>query len=159
MEDYMNATDGLTERKDNDRDDVSRLVGDLQRLADSHETSQVAAKAYRRVRILFVVGSSLPWRAIEYDREAPSRRMMCFRQFEQLQRFVLELFAWERAYEKFVSEQMATPAGLPGITTDWLPYYSFDAALEAYGYGVGERAYRAAADRIVNLPHALAIPA
>jgi hypothetical protein len=159
MEDDMNATDGLTESKDDDRDDVSRLVGDLQRLADSHEISQIAAHANRRVRILFVVGSSLPWRAIEYDREAPSRRMMCFREFQQLQRFVLDLFAWERAYRKFVSEQMATPAGLPGITTDWQPYYSFDAALEAYRSGVGERAYRAAADRIVILPHALAIPA
>ena len=155
----MNATYGLTEAKHNDRDDVSGIVGDLQRLADSHEAAQLAAQTNRRVRILFVVGSSLPWRAIEYDREAPSRRMMCFREFEQLQRFVLELYAWERAYEKFVSEQMATPEGLLAITTDWLPSYSFDVALAGRRDAIDDRRYRAAADRIVILPHALTIPA
>jgi hypothetical protein len=154
MEDHMNATYGLTEAKDKDRDDVSGIVGELQRLADSHETVQLAAQANRRLRILFVVGSSLPWRAIEFDREVPRRRMMCFRKFAQLQHFVLEQFAWECAYEKFVSEQMATPADLPGITTDWLPSYSFDAVLEAYRHEIGDRTYRSAADRIVNLPHA-----
>jgi hypothetical protein len=155
MEDHMNATYGLTEAKDKeDRDDVSGIVGKLQRLADGHETVQLAAQANRRLRILFVVGSSLPWRAIEFDREVPRRRMMCFRKFAQLQHFVLEQFAWECAYEKFVSEQMATPADLPGITTDWLPSYSFDAVLEAYRHEIGDRSYRSAADRIVNLPHA-----
>ena len=155
----MNATYGLTEAKDNDRDDVSGIVWELQRLADSHGTVQVGAQTNRRLRILCVVGSSLPWRAIEYDREVSSRRMMCFRDFKQLQRFALEQFAWERAYEKFVSEQMATPAGLPGITTDWLPSYSFDAVLEAYRDEIGDRSYRTAADRTVNLPHALRISA
>jgi hypothetical protein len=157
MEDHMDAMYGLTEAKDNDRDDVSGIVGGLQRLADSHGTVQLAAKANRRLRILCVVGSSLPWRAIQYDREVPGRRMMCFREFKQLQRFALEQFARERAYEKFVSEQMATPAGLPGITTDWLPSYSFHAVLEAYRDEIGDRSYRTAADRIVNLPHALGI--
>jgi hypothetical protein len=155
----MSATYGMTEAKDNDSDDVSRMVGDLQRLADSHETVQLAAQAIRRLRILFVVGSSLPWRAIEYDREVPTRRMMYFREFKQLQRFVLELYAWERAYEKFVSEQMATPEGLLAITTDWLPSYSFDVALAGRRDAIDDRRYRAAADRIVILPHALAIPA
>jgi hypothetical protein len=159
MEDPMNATYGPTEAKDNDRDDVSGMVGVLQRLADSHETVQLPAQANRRLRILFVVGSSLPWRAIEFDREVPRRRMMCFRKFAQLQHFVLEQFAWECAYEKFVSEQMATPADLPGITTDWLPSYSFDAVLEAYRGEIGDRTYQTAADRIVNLPHAVGMSA
>jgi len=155
----MSATFGLTEARDNGRDDVSRMVGDLQRLADSHVTVQLATQTIRRVRILFVVGSSLPWRAIEYDREVPTRRMMYFREFKQLQRFVLELYAWERAYEKFVSEQMATPEGLLAITTDWLPSYSFDVALAGRRDAIDDRRYRAAADRIVILPHALTIPA
>jgi hypothetical protein len=47
----MSATYGMTEAKDNDSDDVSRMVGDLQRLADSHETVQLAAQAIRRLRI------------------------------------------------------------------------------------------------------------
>ena len=155
----MNASNGVTEGNDHERDEVSRIVGDLQRLVDSHEKMQLASQAYRRLRILFVVGSSLPWRAIEFDREVPRRRMMCFREFKQLQRFVLEQFAWERAYEKFVSEQMATPADLPGITTDWLPSYSFDAVLEAYRGEIGDRTYQTAADRIVNLPHAVGMSA
>jgi len=155
----MKTTSGLTEARSSDRDDVSAIVGELQRLADSQETMQLAGQANRRLRILFVVGSPLAWRAIEDDRKVPRRRMMCFRDFEQLQRFVLEQFAWERAYEKFVSEQMATPAGLPGITTDWLPSYSFDAVLEAYRDEIGDRTPWTSADRIVNLPHAFGISA
>lgn len=151
----MNASKGVIEGKDNDRDDVSGMVGELQRLTDSHEKVRLAGQTYRRLRILYLVGSSFPWRAIEYDREAPRKRMLCFREFNQLQRFVIEQFAWERAYEKFVSEQMATPAGLPGITTDWLPSHSFDAMLEAYGDEIGDHTHRIAADRIVNLPHAV----
>jgi hypothetical protein len=151
----MNAPYAPTDAKDYDGDDVSGTFGELQRLADCLGSVQLGTQASRRLRIMFVVGSSLPWRAIEYDREVPLRRMLCFREFKQLQRFLLEQLAWERAYEKFVSEQMATPAGLPGITTDWLPSYSFGAALEAYRDEIGDRTYRVAADRVVNLPHAL----
>jgi hypothetical protein len=155
----MNASNGLAEEKANDCDDVSGLVGELQRLADSHENMQFAGQAYARLRILFVVGSSLPWRAIEYDREVSRKRMMCFWEFKQLQRFVMAHFAWERAYEKFISEQLATPAGLPGITTDWLPSFNFDAVLETYRDEIDDRTYRTAADRIINLPYALGISA
>lgn len=155
----MNATNALTEATRNGGDDVSAIVGKLQRLADSHETMRLVGQANRRLRILFVAGSPLAWRAIEDDRRVPRRRMMCFRHFEHLQRFVLEQFAWERAYQKFVSEQMATPGGLPGITTDWLPSYSFDAVLEAYRDEIGDRTQWTAADRIVNLPDTLGISA
>jgi hypothetical protein len=147
----MNTTHGRTEAKGSNKDDVSGIVAELQRLADSHETVQLAARVNRRLRILFVVGSSLPWRAIECDRELPRRRMMCFREFKQLQRFVVERLDRERAYEKFVSEQMATPADLPGITTGWLPSYSFGDVLEAYRDEIGDRTYRTAPDRVIKL--------
>ncbi len=148
----MNATYGLAEANDDDSDDVSGIVGELQRIADSRGTVDLAAQANRRLRILFIVGSSLPWRAIEYDREMSRKRMMCFRDFMQLQRFALAHSDRERAHEKFVREHLATPGGLAGITTDWVPSHSFAAVLEAYLDDIDERAYRILADRIVALP-------
>jgi hypothetical protein len=154
---HMNATYRLPEARDDDSDDVSGIVGKLQRIADSQGAVHLAAQTNRRLRILFVVGSSLPWRAIEYDREVTRKRMMCFRDPKQLQRFALARFECERAQEKFVREHLVTPGGLPGITTDWLPSHCFDAALEAYREEIGGRPDQTLADRIVTLPHLLRI--
>jgi len=153
----MNATFGLAEANDNDIHDVSAIVGELQRVADSHGTINLAAQTNGRLRILFVVGSSLPWRAIEYDREVSCRRRMCFRDSKQLLRFARAQFDCERAHEKFVREHLATPGGLPGITTDWLPSHSFDAVLEAYCDEISDRPYRTLVDRIATLPYSLGI--
>jgi hypothetical protein len=140
----------VCEAQDDGVHDASVIVGELQRFADSHETVQPAEQANGRLRILFVVGSSSPWRAIENDREVSHRRMMCFRDFTQVQRFVLDHFDRQRAYEKF-AEHLATPAGIPGITAESLPSHSLYAVLDAYRDEIGDRPYRTVADRIVTL--------
>jgi len=49
--------------------DVSETVAELQRIADSSGPGQPPPWSIGRLRIMFVVGSSWPWRAIESDRE------------------------------------------------------------------------------------------
>jgi len=104
-----------------------------------------------RLRILFVVGSSLPWRAIESDHASSRKRMMCFRESEQLQRILLERLDGQRAEEEFVAEHLATPGNLPGITSDWAPSHSFDAVFESYRLASREQIYQTAPDRVVDL--------
>jgi hypothetical protein len=93
-------------------DDVSVTVAQLQRIADISGSSHPPERSVGRLRIMFVVGSSWPWRAIESDRASPGKRMMCFREPEQIQRIVLERLDWRRADEQFVAEHMATPGNL-----------------------------------------------
>jgi hypothetical protein len=100
---------------------------------------------------MFVVGSSWPWRAIESDRASPGKRMMCFRESEQIQRILLERLEWQRADEEFVAEHLATPGSLPGITSDWVPSRLFDAMFESYRLEIREQGYQTRPDRIVNL--------
>lgn len=135
-------------------DDVSVTVAELQRIADISGPSHPPDRSIGRLRIMFVVGSSWPWRAIESDRASRRKRMMCFRESEQIQRIVLERLEWQRADKQFVAEHMATPGNLPGITSDWVPSHSFDAVFESYRLGTRERIYQTAPGRIVNLAHA-----
>jgi hypothetical protein len=132
--------------------DVSVTVAELQRIAD---TSGAGARPHRsigRLRIIFVVGSRWPWRAIESDRASPHKRMMCFRESEQIRRILLERLEWQRADEEFVAEHLATPGSLPGITSDWVPSRLFDAMFESYRLETRERGYQITPDHIVNLP-------
>ena len=129
-------------------DDVSVTVAELQRIADISGPSH---RAIGRLRIMFVVGSSWPWRAIESDRASPRNRMMCFRESEQIRRIVLERLDWQRADDQFVAEHLATPGNLPGVTSDWVPSHSFDTVFESYWLGIREQMYQTAPDRIVNL--------
>ena len=132
-------------------DDVSVTVAELQRIADISGPSDPPGRSIGRLRIMFVVGSSWPWRAIESDRASPRKRMMCFREPEQIQRIVLGRLDWQRADEQFVAEHMATPGNLPGITSDWVPSHSFDAVFESYRRGARQRIDQTAPNRIVNL--------
>jgi hypothetical protein len=132
-------------------DDVSVTVAQLQRIADISGSSHPPERSVGRLRIMFVVGSSWPWRAIESDRASPGKRMMCFREPEQIQRIVLERLDWQRADEKFVAQHMATPGNLPGITSDWVPSHSFDAVFESYRRGARQQIDQTAPNRIVNL--------
>jgi hypothetical protein len=132
-------------------DDVAVTVAELQRMAHISGPSHPPDRSIGRLRIMFVVGSSLPWRAIESDRASPGKRMMCFRESEQIRRIVLERLHWQRADEQFVAEHLATPGNLPGITSDWVPSHSFDAVFESYRLGTREQIYQTAPDRIVNL--------
>ena len=133
------------------RDDVSVTVAELQGIADASGPSHPPDRSIGRLRILFIVGSSLPWRAIESDGASPNNRMMCFGESEQIRHFVLEHLAWQQAAEQFAVEHLATPGNLPGITSDWVPSHSFDAVLESYRLATREQMHRTAPDRIGSI--------
>jgi hypothetical protein len=132
-------------------DDVSVSVAELQRIADMSGPQHPPHRLSERLRILFVVGSSLPWRAIESDHASSRKRMMCFRESEPLQRILLERLDGQRAEEEFVAEHLATQGNLPGITSDWVPSHSFDAVFESYRLASREQICQMAPDRVVNL--------
>ena len=136
--------------------DVSVTVAELQRIADSSGPGQPPRRSIDRVRIMFVAGSSWPWRAIESDRASIHRRMMCFRESEQLRRVLFERLDWQRLDEQFVAEHLATPGSLPGITADWVPSHLFGAMFESYRLGTREQRFQTKPDRIVDLAHTLA---
>jgi len=136
---------------------VSLTVAELQRIVDTSGPSHPAGRQIGRLRILFVVGSAWPWRAIESDGASLNKRMMCLREPEQIRRIVLKDLGWRRAAEQFVTEHMATPGNLPGITSDWVPSHSFDAVFESFRRGIREQIYRTASDdvgaiRFIRLP-------
>ena len=133
-------------------EDVSVTVTELQRISDASGPGNPPHRSIGRLRIMFVVGSAWPWRAIESDRASPHERMMCFRESEQVQRILLERLDWQRVDEEFVAEHLATPGNLPGITSDWVPSHLFDAMFESHRLGTRERGYQTKPDRIVNLP-------
>jgi hypothetical protein len=135
--------------------DVSVTVAELQRIADSSRPSQPPRRTIGRLRIMFVVGSSWPWRAIESDRASSHRRMMCFRDSEQVQRVLFERLDLQRVDEEFVAEHLPTPGSLPGITADWVPNHLFGAMFESYRLGTREERDHTKPDRIVNLAHTL----
>lgn len=132
-------------------DDVSVTVAELQRIADVTGPSYPPDRSIGRLRIMFVVGSSSPWRAIETDRESPRKRMMCFRESEQMRRILVERRDRQRAEEEFVAEHMATPGSFPGVTSDWVPSHSFDAVFDSYRLASREQIYQTTPDRVVNL--------
>jgi hypothetical protein len=76
---------------------------------------------------------------------------MCFGESEQIQRILVERLDRQRVDEEFVAEHLATPGGLPGITSDWLPSHLFDAVFESHGLHTSEPGYQTTPDRIVTL--------
>jgi hypothetical protein len=134
-------------------EDVSVTVTELQRIADTFGSGHPSHRSSGRLRIMFVVGSAWPWRAIESDRASAGKRMMCFRKSEQMQRILLERIERQRDDEELASQHLATPGGLPGITSDWVPSHLFDAVFESYRLGTRGRSYQTTPDCIVNLAH------
>jgi hypothetical protein len=59
----------------------------------------------------------------------------------------------QRIADTFGSGHPATPGGLPGITSDWVPSHLFDAVFESYRLGTREQRYQTPPDCIVNLAH------
>ena len=133
--------------------DVSVTVRELQRIADTSGPGDPPFPSIDRLRIMFVVGSSWPWRAIESDRASPHKRMMCFRECEQIRSLLLERLEWQRADEEFEAEHLATPGSFSGITSDWVPSRLFEAMFESYRLDTHEQGYQTTPDRIVNLAH------
>jgi hypothetical protein len=134
-------------------EDVSVTVTELQRIADTFGSGHPSHRSSGRLRIMFVVGTAWPWRAIESERASAGKRMMCFRKSEQIQRILLERLERQRDDEEFASQHLATPGGLPGITSDWVPSHLFDAVFESYRLGTREQRYQTTPDCIVNLAH------
>jgi hypothetical protein len=66
-------------------EDVSVTVTELQRIADTFGSGHPSHRSSGRLRIMFVVGTAWPWRAIESERASAGKRMMCFRKSEQIQ--------------------------------------------------------------------------
>jgi len=134
-------------------EDVSVTVTDMQRIADTFGSGHPSHRSSGLLRIMFAVESAWPRRAIESDRASPGKGMMCFRKSEQIQRILLERLERARDDEEFASEHLATPGGLPGITSDWVPSHLFDPVFESYRLGTREQGYQTTPDCIVNLAH------
>jgi hypothetical protein len=132
-------------------EDVSVTVTELQRIADTFESGQPPHRSSGRPRIMFVVGSSWPWRAIESDRASPGKRMMYFRKSEQTRRILRERLDWQRDEEKFEAEYLATPGSFAGITSDWVPSRLFEAMFESYRLGTRGQGHQTTPDCIVSL--------
>ena len=110
------------------RDTISNALADLQRVADTFSLPHPTSGSVITLRVVFVAGAASAWRLIETVRSKSSRRrqMLCFDSLDQLSRAVEERMAWQRADEQFVATYMATPAGSPGVTPDWVHSMQFD---------------------------------
>ena len=148
----------VRDRRGGPPSDVSVTVAELQRVADTSGPGDRPDRSTDRLRVMFVLGSRWPWRVIESDHASPHKRMMCFSESEQIQSTLLERLNRRRVDEEFVAEHLATPAGLPGITSDWVPSHLFDAVFESHRIGTSKKGYRTTPDRIVNLTRAAVGP-
>ena len=77
-------------------DDVRQAIADLQRIADAFDPHDPPEGTLSRLGIIFVVGSFLPWRAVAFEHSTHRRRMMCFRESDQIRRLLLERLEWQR---------------------------------------------------------------
>jgi hypothetical protein len=110
---------------------VGTQLQDLQRLANVCGQMQSTAQVLTRIQILYVSGVEAPWRMVESDQSIHSgnyysRWMFVFDDAEQLRRTLLERAAWQQADLRFQEENMSTPGGFPGVTTDLVPTDRFD---------------------------------
>ena len=131
-------------------DDVRQVIADLQTIADAFGPHNPPEGTLGRLGIIFVVGSTLPWRAVEFEHSTHRRRMMYFRASDQIRRLLLDRLEWQCADEQFVTDHVAT-GEITGMTTDWVPAHAFDAVFETYRRGTLERIYRSAPDHTINL--------
>lgn len=123
----MNVTSDLP------RDAISNVLADLQRIAATFSLPRPTSESVITLRVVFVAGATSPWRLIETVRSNSGwgRQMLCFDSLDQLSRAVEERLAWQRADEQFVARHMATPAGSPGVTGDWVHSKQFDSIFGA----------------------------
>ena len=107
---------------------ISNAIAGLQAMASGFSQSSPVAPSVITLQVVFVVGAANAWRLIEIERSmnACRRRMLCFDSASQIRRAIDERLAWQRADERFVANNMATPGGFPGVTADWVPSKDFD---------------------------------
>ncbi len=112
-----------------DAEYVSNTVAELQTLARELSRPLSPEQAVITVQVVFVAGTTSPWRLIETTSSAVGRRrsMACFDSLQAIHRSIEERLAWQRADQQIVERHMATPGGFPGITADWVHSQDFDA--------------------------------
>lgn len=103
----------------------------LQLLALEFSRSHLGRELGSALWVAFVVGAIHPWRLVETERSTSGRRMrltrmLCFRWLDEIRSAVEERLAWATADDQFRATHMQTPAGLPGVTGDWVPSKDFD---------------------------------
>jgi hypothetical protein len=113
--------------------DACRIVSalaEIHALARAFSESLTAIEFGTTLRVAFVADTPAAWRLIETECLASGRpcrvRMLCFGSFEEIRRAVQERLNWAAADQQFCATQMATPAGFPGVTADWVHSKDFD---------------------------------
>ena len=107
---------------------ISSALAELQTRAHRFSQPLPPTQSVITIQVVFVAGAASPWRLIETTRFTVGRRrrMLCFDSLEQIRRSVDERLAWQSADQQFVATHMATPAGFPGVTADWVPSRDFE---------------------------------
>jgi hypothetical protein len=105
-------------------------LAELQSLALEFSQSSTAVELGTALWVAFVVDATHSWRLVETVRSASGslrrRDMLCFRSLDEIRSAVEERVAWTLADWQFRATHMYTPAGLPGVTGDWVPSKDFD---------------------------------
>jgi hypothetical protein len=107
--------------------DASALLSaltELHTLARAFSESSTAIEFGTTLRVAVVVDAASPWRLIEAERLTGGRlrrvRMLCFASFEEMRRALRNRLDWVAADQHFRATHMATLAGYPGVTADWV---------------------------------------
>jgi hypothetical protein len=135
---------------------IGAQVEDLQRLADVCGQMQSTAQVRTRIQVLYVSGAEGSWRMVESDQNASSsnyysRWMFVFDDAEQLRRTLLERAAWHQADLQFQEQNMSTPGGFVGVTSDLVPTDRFDLVFGAARAAIREHICVTTPERTVRL--------
>jgi hypothetical protein len=117
-------------RIDSDADRILSALAGLHLRAVEFSQSATAMELGTALWVAFVADAVCPWRLVETERSTSGRlrrkRMLYFRSLDEILNAVEERLAWATADEQFRANHMATTAGLPGVTGDWVPSKDFD---------------------------------
>ena len=112
-----------------DADRILSALTALQLLAAEFSQSSTAMELGSALWVAFVADAACPWRLVETERSSSGRqrrkRMLCFRSLDKILHAAEERLDWATADEQFRANHMATTAGLPGVTGDWVPSKDF----------------------------------
>ena len=113
--------------------DATRIIGaltELHALARAFSDSSTATEFGITLQVAFLANAAFAWRIIEAERFVSGRRhrvrMLCFESSEEMRRAVQDRLDWAAADQQFRATQMATPAGFPAVTADWVHSEDFD---------------------------------
>jgi hypothetical protein len=125
--------------------DASALLGaltGLHALARAFSESSTAIEFGTTLRVAVVVDAPSPWRLIEAERLSGGRlrrvRMLCFASFEEMRGALQRRLDWVAADQHFRATHMATLAGYPGVTADWVHSKDFGSVFGSSRYWLRE---------------------